>query len=255
MNQETYNKAAAIHNVLMNSTHGWIKRTQQTSEYFINYLSKDVREAVENIAQQYEIKIFKTQDGLFLIPGKDTFLSMKESDINSYFSIAKEKDIFDANRIRGALFCYISLNLISRIYDNRPDGEPADYITRDNLIEQVNMSVRRVLEAKDEVDDEVVGFNLTKSCKTWDSFLPQKENGVKVHKQNTKEGFVDKSMHFLKLNGLVDIVEEGDNYRIYPSYKMNCIIFNGGLDVERISELKISVQKTARQGDGNANNR
>lgn len=250
MNKEKMSKALAIQNELIKSEHGFIKNTESTRTLFLDYYDAEVSGLVDYLSEAYDgSKVFRSQDAIYLIPGANSFMAIKESEINIYFYVSKDKDVTRDSRVRLPLFYYISLNLFGMFYGGTPIKLLQDYTTTEELIKFIDASVERALTHFDEKSEEDVGFSILKACDAWSRFVYAKEVGSSL---NSKVGFTEKVISFLKKHGLVAVIDDAES-RIYPERKLTDLISNGVLDADRIRELKI-LSRTEIKGGHDADN-
>jgi hypothetical protein len=253
LNNDVLTKALIVQRALLKSEYGFIENNITNRELFSFYLEPQVRNLIDYISEELGLFVFKVQDRLYISSKKGSFLDVNESDIARYFYISKEKEVLNDSRIRLSLFYYITLNFLNILYSGYPIKNTQDYTTLREIIETVDESVERALASFNEDNESEVGFNILKSCDAWRKFTLDSEGSGDM---NSKKGFVKRCIAYLKKHGLVKTLDDNE-FRVYPERKLTDLMVNGGLDMDRIKELKIAVQNNFyyEKGDAYASNK
>lgn len=239
--REVLDKALNIYAELIQSPYNFIEKSDSNRALFVDILDDEVLSVLDGICESFKVKIFKYQNRIYLVPLDGSILAIEESKIAKYFHANSDTNKRESDE-RLYLFYYITLIYLNEIYGGTPFRKINDYITLADMLDAVDKSVERALTYEKE-DDEEAQFNITTVAKKWDSFILQidEKSSSKINRMYTKKGFLEKSLNFLKSEGLVEI-RTTDNIRIYPTNRLSDIVAMGGLNMDRINDLKIKVQ-------------
>lgn len=234
--------ATKIYKELVDSEFGYIEKNDLNSEIFIDFMSDDVASALESMTEVLRVRIFKVQNRIYLFPLEDSVLSVSESDVAKYFYVTPKTGKRESDE-RLYLFYYITLVFLNEIYGGAPFRKLNDYCTLEGLVEAMNTSVERQQATITTEEEEDMGFNILAVGRKWKNFALTGggNKDSKVNSMSSKLGFAERAMKYLKKQGLVDIKVQ-DNTRIYPERKLSDLILVGGLNMDRIEELKIRIQ-------------
>ncbi len=179
--------------------------------------STEVEDMLFHIAGQLELRVYASQERLFICPEAGSRLfGWSNEELRSRISyISTNSELFTGY--------FVIMTLITMFYREAYPDTPVVYVKMSDLVESVNRRLE-VLQDMDHLDAVSLEnqFDFVEICRVWQR-LPDAREGVGGGK-NDKVAFVENICKFLQAEKL--IVLDVPQRIIYPSERFKTIIWN-----------------------------
>jgi len=203
-------------------------KSELNKELFNVYSEQNIKEILDGMAQQSDIYIRQIVDSIYLIPNVDNeFLGYKRSELKT--AILGRQSEFRLEDYYLAI--YVIILILAEFYG----GKGATQKIRDsielNLIENIVSQRLEPLTKKDVTElERETKLAISVIANLWFSA----GNDDDYAKIRTRKWYIKKVCEFLKKERLVNIL---DDINVVPTKKLDRLVMNHLLDVERLVEI------------------
>lgn len=194
-----------------------VSKTRNAPLYEKYRYSTDIEEALYNIANKLELRVYSGNEKLFICPeaGSRLFGWTNEELRDRIPYISNNSELFTGY--------FIIMTLVTMFYREAYPDTPVAYVKINDLVESISKRFNTLLSVEDlEKVSQENQFDFADICKVWQR-LPDAREGVAGGK-NDKVAFVEVICKFLASEKLV--VLDMNQRIIYPTERFKVIIWN-----------------------------